>query len=152
MNECELAGRLGAYHDGELSGPARAEIEQHLRHCPSCAAELERIRRLSTLLHSVSTPKPSPVALAQWHRRIDLEPSFRIRRLAETLAAVAAVILVGCLTSLIWSAWSDGVARTIPLWEVQAVAGRSSDAASASQEKLLATWMVADLAWRAEGD
>ena len=50
MSECERAQRLSAYHDGEVSEAERVSLEAHLQGCPACAAERNRLRRLSDLL------------------------------------------------------------------------------------------------------
>lgn len=47
---------LEAYHDGELSPGQHRKVEAHLSECPACRAELEQMRRLSTLLHEVPLP------------------------------------------------------------------------------------------------
>jgi len=41
---------LGAYHDGELGGRRARQVEDHLAHCTTCRAELERLRALAALL------------------------------------------------------------------------------------------------------
>jgi len=41
---------LGAYHDGELRGARRQQVEDHLAECSFCRAELEELRGLSFLL------------------------------------------------------------------------------------------------------
>jgi predicted anti-sigma-YlaC factor YlaD len=48
---------LGAYHDGELQGRRRHQVEAHLAECATCRAELEGLRALSALLQE------SPVAV-----------------------------------------------------------------------------------------
>jgi anti-sigma factor RsiW len=55
---------LGAYHDGELQGHRRRQVEAHLAHCATCRAELESLRALTALLQE------SPVA-------VDLAPPQR---------------------------------------------------------------------------
>jgi anti-sigma factor RsiW len=48
---------LGAYHDGELHGHRRRQVEAHLAECATCRTELESLRALSALLQE------SPVAV-----------------------------------------------------------------------------------------
>jgi len=48
---------LGAYHDGELHGHRRHQVEAHLAECATCRAELESLQALSALLQE------SPVAV-----------------------------------------------------------------------------------------
>jgi predicted anti-sigma-YlaC factor YlaD len=49
---------LPDYHDGELLPHWCRQIERHLARCPSCRAELERLRHLSQLLAQYSQPEP----------------------------------------------------------------------------------------------
>jgi anti-sigma factor RsiW len=42
--------RLNAYLDGELPQAGAADVERHLRECPSCAAELAALRALAGAL------------------------------------------------------------------------------------------------------
>jgi len=41
---------LGVYHDGELRGRRLRQVEDHLAHCATCRAELERLRAMAALL------------------------------------------------------------------------------------------------------
>ncbi len=50
---------LQAYHDGELSGRKRAQVEAHLPHCPACQAELAELETLSVLLNADPLPQLS---------------------------------------------------------------------------------------------
>lgn len=43
---------IPAYHDGELTGPLREQVEAHLLTCPGCQAELAELRQLSSLLQT----------------------------------------------------------------------------------------------------
>lgn len=43
---------LDAYHDGEVAGELRAQIEAHLAACQECRAELDELGDLSNLLQS----------------------------------------------------------------------------------------------------
>jgi anti-sigma factor RsiW len=64
--DCER-DNIAAYLDGELSAPASARFEQHIRACPSCAAELNEQRRLLRALdmaleHGRGLPLPEDFA------------------------------------------------------------------------------------------
>lgn len=48
---------LAAYYDEELEPGRRRQVEQHLRECPACQAELERLSQLSDLLAQYTLPK-----------------------------------------------------------------------------------------------
>jgi anti-sigma factor RsiW len=45
---------LGAYLDGELNGEKQRMVKEHLARCQACQAELEELRRLSTLLKTAA--------------------------------------------------------------------------------------------------
>ncbi len=47
---------LEAYHDGEVEGSRRQQVEAHLRSCESCRAELNRVRALAHLLQASPLP------------------------------------------------------------------------------------------------
>lgn len=141
MNECAQAERLGAYHDGELSGAAQAEVEQHLGRCPACAAELNRLRRLSQLFSAAAEPRVPPEVLERLHAAVDVLPMAEIGRLARIVAAIAAAIL---LVSSVWLLRGAGEPKDqIPVWETVAVV-RQEVPVSAPEEQL-AQWIVQDL-------
>ncbi len=54
--------RLGAYLDGELSGPERASVERHLETCESCRSVLSGLKELGPLLGAFDAP-PVPSGL-----------------------------------------------------------------------------------------
>jgi anti-sigma factor RsiW len=147
MNECKQAERLGAYHDGELSGAARAEMEQHLGQCPACAAELKRLRRLSELFSAAAAPKLSPEALMRLHSRVDVIPMADLRRVAEVVGAIAASILLVCT---IWLVKGRPAIDVIPVWETVAVARQEMPTAAPEEE--LGQWMVQDLSGKNAND
>ena len=146
MIECRQMQRVSAYYDGELSEPSRGELEEHLRECPVCAAELSRLRKLSGLLCSAGRPEMPSQALERLHRSVDLLPQVGLWRTAAVFAGVAASILLVC-GAWLWRISSAGEpADQIPLWETAAVAPQDLSAA-ASQEQL-AQWVVQDLSWK----
>lgn len=81
---------LSAYHDGELRGFARAEVEQHLTACPRCRRALSEIAALSQALRDLPQVEPPRDV-----RRAVLEsvsaPRRRPRRLTWGIAAIAAI-------------------------------------------------------------
>ena len=143
MTECKQAQQVSAYHDGELSGPSRIALEEHLRECPICAAELARLNRLSLLIRGAGRPEMPREALDRLHRSVDLQPRIAVLRMAEAFAAVAALIL---LLSSAWL-WSLSTVREaagqIPIWETVAVAPQ--DVSAAATQEQLARWIVQDL-------
>lgn len=54
--------RLDEYLDGELDPPARAEVEGHLAACATCRDELEKSRRLESLLLKAAPAGAAPDA------------------------------------------------------------------------------------------
>jgi anti-sigma factor RsiW len=95
METCPYSPQISAYHDGELTGEARRQLEEHLGSaCPACAAELEQWRRLSSLIGSAPAPG-LPEAAKQ--RLYQLAPTVReagFIRLAEWTTALAASVLI----------------------------------------------------------
>jgi anti-sigma factor RsiW len=143
VSECEYAGRLSAYHDGELDAATRAALEQHLRRCASCAAELGRIRRLSQLLGDMPRAELSPWAVQRLHRAVETAYSGSVRRLAAALTAVAAAVLVACNVWL-WRPPADRPAGPMPIWEAS-VLQRPTEPSVSTAEDQLAMWVVQDL-------
>ncbi|HOF17708.1 MAG TPA: zf-HC2 domain-containing protein [Phycisphaerae bacterium] len=152
MNTCEQASRLSAYHDGEMSPDCRVEFERHLGQCPQCAAELDRLRRLTAMLGAARPAAIPAASLARLHRAVDLLPTTGIRRLAEALAGVAAAILLVCMIGLARRSDAPAATASMPVWETQAVAQQQAVSATATSDVLLASWMVQDLSGRSEHD
>jgi anti-sigma factor RsiW len=103
---------LGAYALGALEPAERADVERHLRECPSCAAEAAEFAALQPLLALVSAEdvdaepiQPSPglfervAAAAAAEKRTAQRRSTRGRLLIAAVAA--AVLAVGGTT--VWS-------------------------------------------------
>jgi anti-sigma factor RsiW len=95
METCPYSPQISAYHDGELTGDARRQLEEHLgTACPACAAELEQWRHLSALIVAAPIPRLSSVARAKLYQ---LAPTVReagFIRLAEWTTALAASVLI----------------------------------------------------------
>jgi anti-sigma factor RsiW len=87
---------LAAYHDGELDPPARRRVEDHLRDCPTCAAELERLAAASRLLHPLRAEFPDRRTLRHFHEAIDdaAADDARFVRTAASIAVIAASVLI----------------------------------------------------------
>jgi anti-sigma factor RsiW len=96
---------LGAYVLGALEPVERQQVEEHLRGCPACAAELEGYRSLPGLLDLVRpedllpvpvTPSPDLFArTAAAAARADRPRTLRARTWALVAAAVLAVLGIG---------------------------------------------------------
>ncbi len=151
MNDCEQAYRLGAYMDGELSAGERATVESHLCACPSCQAEVQRLRRLADMLHQLEGPQIPTGAMERLHDSVDSTLTAGVRRLAAWSSAAAAVVLAACSISLMRSGGAPAQASpaAVATWETAAVARTPAEAAAAQDEQL-ATWVVRDLSGRVE--
>ena len=97
MFDCGNRVRLDAYHDGELSPAGRADVEAHLRDCPSCAAELAAIRGMSAAFADAAPREPSHEQLLRLARGVRAESS-DARMLLGLFrgAAIAASLLLAC--------------------------------------------------------
>jgi anti-sigma factor RsiW len=99
MVDCEHQVRLDAYHDGELSPAERSGVEAHLRDCPSCAAGLAAIRRLSGAFADAGPREPSHEQLLHLARSVRAAgPSAEARVLLRLFrgTAIAAAVLLAC--------------------------------------------------------
>jgi anti-sigma factor RsiW len=56
---------LLAYRDGEIEGPALAELRDHLAGCAQCMHELEELRRLEEQLHDALALRDVPAPTAR---------------------------------------------------------------------------------------
>jgi anti-sigma factor RsiW len=143
VSECQYAGRLGAYHDNELSPAAGAEMEDHLAHCPACAAELAGMVELSQAFARLPRPAITAHALQRLHRRVDALPGLAIAHLAEALTAVAASILIACGVWM-WASSAPAGGASMPVWEAAAFQKPAETTPTATEDRLT-TWMVQDL-------
>lgn len=143
MTDCRQADRLSAYYDGEIPEPERAALEEHIRGCPLCAAEIARLQRLSRLIRGTGRTEMSPQALERLHQSLDLQPRITILHMAEVFAAVAASILIVSGVWLWMISTASEAAGQIPVWETVAVAPQDSSGAAAQEQ--LAQWVIQDL-------
>ena len=101
---------LAAYHDGELTPNRQRQVEGHLQECPTCRAELEAIKGLSSLLKADRAPQqtPSPRFAAQVQLRLPRTASHSLRRNADQLprwilgAPLALIVVWAFLQSALW--------------------------------------------------
>lgn len=59
MNCEKVDELLNEFHDGATSAPLQSQIERHIGGCPSCAAALNRLQDLRSLLQKDIAPLPS---------------------------------------------------------------------------------------------
>jgi anti-sigma factor RsiW len=107
----EAATGLGAYVLGALEPAERAHVEEHLRACPACAAELAEFRALPALLDRVRPEDLRPVAAAPsvgMYERLSAAaaPSAGIR--TRTWALVAAAVLAVAGLGVGVAVWATG--------------------------------------------
>jgi anti-sigma factor RsiW len=90
---------LSAYHDGELRGRRRRQVEEHLAECATCRAELKELRRLSALLHESPAAEgllPTDLFVTQVGLRLERRPTKPAwQRTLETGWRLAPAGLVG---------------------------------------------------------
>ncbi len=96
----DFAPELVAYLDGEQPAADHAHIEAHLGTCLSCRRELERLRRVRTLLGALPVIAPSAAFHDRMWQRLDPMPAGAAgrRRIVAwgvpALAAAAALALI----------------------------------------------------------
>jgi len=148
MADCENQVRLDAYHDGELSPAERSDVEAHLRDCPSCAAELAAVRRMSGAFAATPPREPSHEQLLQLARNVRVESSDArmLLRLFRGTAVAAAVLLACALAGALYlSQRTKAAAHEAMVLDHLAIGSQS--AAFATDP---AQWIVDDLRGRPE--
>ena len=155
MVDCGNRVRLDAYHDGELSPAERADVEAHLRDCPSCAAELAAIRGLSGAFAGAAPREPSHEQLLRLARSVRAEPSdARMLLRLFRASAVAAAVLLACAlaTGVYLSRRTKAAAHEAMVLDHVAMRPRpgalAAGPAGAEQQVLLAQWIADDLRGR----
>lgn len=92
---------LGAYHDGELRGFARAEVEEHLATCPRCRRVLDDLHALDGALRALPLIEPpegvrdavlARVAKPRPRRRAGWRPVWAVAAVLALLAALAGAL------------------------------------------------------------
>ena len=127
----EASADLGAYVLGALEPGERLRVDEHLRRCPTCAAELAEFSALPGLLDRVDPadlgPRgvtPSPDLFARMSAAAAPPPRARARTWALVAAAVLAVLGIGGVA--VWIAGSDGQTVTATAGAVQATVTAST--------------------------
>jgi len=128
LGYCQNIPKISSYHDGELPAAEAAELAAHLRQCPSCRQELERLRGLSKWLSSSPTPEIPAAALDRLRGRVQPRRDWAVLRMAKTLTAAAAAVLLVC-SVLLWRGGDAGVGPVPPAadWERAAVMPTSAE-------------------------
>lgn len=97
----ETSERLDAYLDGELASREALAVQVHLRQCPRCAAELQKLKRLNEAVQSLGGIVPP----SDFSRRVrdaaearrDAIVQFRplaTQRLSWAATRIAALVMV----------------------------------------------------------
>lgn len=154
MNECEYGRKISAAYDEEIPEEERRQLEQHMRQCPRCRRELRQIRALSELLRDLYPPSMSADFASRVHESLSgVNPLPAVLCTARRLTAVAATVLVGCVVWL-WQfdAVGAGSAGVPAQWERVIISARDEGLSEASQDELLAQWIIEDLDREGNGD
>lgn len=120
---CDISFELlSAYLDGELEGTDRLRVEEHLKSCARCRAELEEMRTGDELVRQRPVAEPSNKFLLGFENRIvaQLRPKARwswFWRIAPVLTpvAVAAITVLVVLTGQEKTAPMVGLPEIVPL-------------------------------------
>ncbi len=144
MSECEFQNKVGPYADGELLPPAAGEIELHLKTCPRCQASLARVQALDALVANSRDAHIPQITLARLHQHVDRLSTKSIRHMAETLAAIAAVILISSVAWLAVLSETSSPAEA-DTWQMAAATSQSPEQIAQSTEDQLAMWIAQDL-------
>ncbi|MBD0371290.1 MAG: zf-HC2 domain-containing protein [Pyrinomonadaceae bacterium] len=80
MNCEETKQALSSYLDDELSLPARAAADEHLRECPLCREELDVTRSLVRRLSALPRPLPPPDLVASINDALLIEAGAALRQ------------------------------------------------------------------------
>ena len=128
----DAASDLGAYALGALEPAERRRVDEHLRRCPACAAELAEFSALPGLLDRVDPgdlgPRgvtPSPDLFARMSAAAAPPPRARARTWALVAAVVLAVLGVGAGVT-VWIAGSGEETVTATAGAVRATVTASS--------------------------
>ncbi|MGA2439826.1 MAG: hypothetical protein ABSH08_02610 [Tepidisphaeraceae bacterium] len=140
---CPTSEQLSAFHDGEIDEIRWLEIERHLRQCPLCAAELERLRTMSRLVETAPAARLSPIGLHRLHRRVNQAMEEGLLRFVRVLNTIAACLLIAGSAWLMVKTRADQTVESpmpaAPPW-VDVVSDSPSGAASTPA----AAWYLAE--------
>jgi anti-sigma factor RsiW len=130
---CEFEQNVERYYDGELDASARATVEQHLRDCPVCAAQLAHLRhvtdRFEVSFRRFELEMPSDFS-AHLHRHVDELMEGGLLKLAMSFASVAAVVLIAATIGLVQL--QRPATQAPQSWESAAMALQPSDSSLSS--------------------
>lgn len=145
---CERSIDVERYHDGELAPSDQASLEAHLSSCDECRRVLAALRGLSRLLARASRAEMPTEVARRLSRARPVAGEQSLRRLALSLTAAAAAVLIGSLLVLPPD-HANGTASP-GVWETLAVMPPAEGQDEGGDFDLVATsqWMADDLAHR----
>ncbi len=97
MNHATIRQQLFAFHDGELTPQAAAEVRAHLGACAECRGVSEGWARTAGMLFKVSVPAPSEFFVSQVMRRVRELEAVPARRFLPVFSLRWLVPAVGVL-------------------------------------------------------
>jgi len=107
VNCARVRSHLGDHLEGDLALKTRADVDEHLDRCPSCARELSELRSTVGLLRSLPAPRPPAELASEVMRRISSgegrtkQAPAVIRRVFDP--RVAAALAAGLAGFAIWT-------------------------------------------------
>jgi anti-sigma factor RsiW len=144
---CPDAATLTALLDGDADAETRAGLEEHVRRCGACAAEIEAARRARAALRAVASDLLAPADLqlrvrARLHRA---DRPARLRRWAIAGAIAAAVAVVALVSALqLTSGGAHAVsAATVARAHTDETLGRWPVTFASSNPVAVAAWVQA---------
>lgn len=146
MAVCPFNEQISAFHDNEVDEALAARIGEHLRDCPSCAAELERLEAMSRLVMSAPAPRLSQIGLHRLHRRMDQAMEEGLLRFVRVFNAIAACVLVAGSAWLLMKTRDDrAVENATPAAPPWVDVAEVSDTPSGAYSTPAAAWYLADI-------
>jgi anti-sigma factor RsiW len=145
MIKCPCTERIGIYYDGELAASEVEAMERHIEQCAACAAELERLRKLSRLMRQIAVPVEHET-MTRLHRRLDTTRRNQpMQRFAEICTALAACVLIICGAMLMTERTSGVNTASMPVWEIALLAPPGEERTANNSEENVAQWIMQDL-------
>jgi anti-sigma factor RsiW len=151
MRNCECSEKIGPYHDGELDSTSMREVEEHLRNCPACAAELADLRAMSQWLAAAPIPRLSQMSVHRLHNKTNAAMDEGLLRFARILSGIAACVLVASSAALLHRGTqvtpqpvvTAQASVELPPWVETAVSTDTDSSAMASSSPA-AAWYLTD--------
>jgi anti-sigma factor RsiW len=141
---CDKAAQVHAYYDGELDLSRAQMFEAHLERCAECSRLLAELRELSALMSEAPRAELPPQAISRFQGAWYVARDRGIMRIAASLTAVAAMLLVGAL--LTGPAAPGSTPMKPALWEAMAVMPPAETQGEANSDLVqVAQWMADDL-------